>query len=67
MYNSLLYQIENGVTITLNRPDVYNAFNEELSAEFIDSLKKAGKDDSVRVVVITGAGKAFALVRFTRC
>jgi 2-(1,2-epoxy-1,2-dihydrophenyl)acetyl-CoA isomerase len=60
MYNSLLYQIENGVcTITLNRPDVYNAFNEELSAEFIDSLKKAGKDDSVRVVVITGAGKAF--------
>ncbi len=60
MYNSLLYTIADGVcTITLNRPDVYNAFNEELSAEFIDALKKSVKDDAVRVVVITGAGKAF--------
>ncbi|MBS1595150.1 MAG: enoyl-CoA hydratase/isomerase family protein [Bacteroidetes bacterium] len=60
MYNSLLYTIADGVcTITLNRPDVYNAFNEELSAEFIDALKKSAKDDAVRVVVITGAGKAF--------
>ncbi|MBS1619896.1 MAG: enoyl-CoA hydratase/isomerase family protein [Bacteroidetes bacterium] len=60
MYNSLLYTIADGVcTITLNRPDVYNAFNEELSVEFIDALKKSAKDDAVRVVVITGAGKAF--------
>lgn len=60
MYNSLLYTIADGVcTITLNRPDVYNAFNEELSAEFIDALKKSAKDEVVRVVVITGAGKAF--------
>ena len=60
MYNSLLFQIENGVgTITLNRPEVYNALNEELSAELIDALKKANKDDSIRVVVLTGAGKAF--------
>lgn len=60
MYNSLLYTIADGVcTITLNRPDVYNAFNEELSAEFIDALKKSAKDEAVRVVVITGAGKAF--------
>ena len=60
MYNSLLYTIADGVcTITLNRPDVYNAFNEELSAELIDALKKSAKDESVRVVVLTGAGKAF--------
>ena len=60
MYNSLLYTIADGVcTITLNRPDVYNAFNEELSAELIDALKKTAKDDSVRAVVLTGAGKAF--------
>ncbi|MFN8309988.1 MAG: enoyl-CoA hydratase-related protein [Chitinophagales bacterium] len=60
MYTSLLYELNGAVcTITLNRPDVYNAFNETLSAEFIDALKKASKDDAVRVVVITGAGKAF--------
>ncbi len=60
MYNSLLYVIENGVaTITLNRPDSYNAFTEELSAEFIDALKKANKDATIKVVVITGAGKGF--------
>ena len=60
MYNSLLYTNTDGVcTITLNRPDVYNAFNEELSAEFIDALKKTAKDESIRVVVLTGAGKAF--------
>lgn len=60
MYNSLLYTIADGVgTITLNRPEVYNAFNEELSAELIDALKKAAKDEAVRVVVLTGAGKAF--------
>src|SRR4051812_9271947 len=60
MYNSLLYTIADSVcTITLNRPDVYNAFNEELSAELIDALKKSAKDEAVRVVVLTGAGKAF--------
>jgi 2-(1,2-epoxy-1,2-dihydrophenyl)acetyl-CoA isomerase len=60
MYNSLLYTNTDSVcTITLNRPDVYNAFNEELSAEMIDALKKTAKDESIRVVIITGAGKAF--------
>lgn len=60
MYNSLLYEINNAVcTITLNRPDVFNSFNEELSAEIIEALKKAAKDETVRAVVITGAGKAF--------
>jgi len=60
MYNTLLYTNADGVcTITLNRPEVYNAFNEELSAELIDALKKTAKDDSIRVVVLTGSGKAF--------
>jgi 2-(1,2-epoxy-1,2-dihydrophenyl)acetyl-CoA isomerase len=60
MYNSLLYTNADGVcTLTLNRPDVYNAFNEEQSAEILDALKKIAKDDSIRVVVLTGAGKAF--------
>jgi 2-(1,2-epoxy-1,2-dihydrophenyl)acetyl-CoA isomerase len=60
MYNTVTYSIENGIcSIALNRPEVFNSFNEELSAEFIDALKKATKDESIRVVIITGTGKAF--------
>ncbi len=60
MYNTVLFSVEGGVcSITLNRPDVFNSFNEELSAEFIDALKKANKEAEVRVVVISGTGKAF--------
>ncbi|MEQ8926165.1 MAG: enoyl-CoA hydratase-related protein [Fulvivirga sp.] len=60
MFEFLKYEIDNGVaTITLNRPEVYNAFNDGLSYELQDALKQATRDDSVRVVVITGEGKAF--------
>lgn len=60
MFNSLIYDLKDNVcTITLNRPDVYNAFNNELSFELQDALKQATKDPDVRVVVLTGAGKAF--------
>jgi 2-(1,2-epoxy-1,2-dihydrophenyl)acetyl-CoA isomerase len=45
--------------ITLNRPDVFNAFNNEQSYELQYVLKEVKKDQSVRVVVLTGAGKAF--------
>lgn len=47
------------VTITLNREDVFNAFNETQSYELQAALKQANKDSEVRVVVLTGAGKAF--------
>jgi 2-(1,2-epoxy-1,2-dihydrophenyl)acetyl-CoA isomerase len=58
---ALLIDIRDGIaTITLNRPEVYNAFNDPLSYELQDALKKAEKDASVRVVVLTGAGKAFS-------
>lgn len=59
-YKFLLYRVENGVaTITLNRPDVYNALNDEITFELQDVLKAVAKDDAVRVVVLTGEGKAF--------
>ncbi len=60
MYQFLKYTLDAGVaTITLNRPDVYNALNDEITFELQDAFKKVGKDSSVRVVVLTGEGKAF--------
>lgn len=60
MYNTLLFEVQDNIcTITLNRPDRYNAFNDEMSFEFIDALKKVRKDPEIRVCILTGAGKAF--------
>ena len=47
-------------TVTLNRPDVHNAFNEVMIAELTEIFKKIAKDDEVRVVVLTGSGKSFS-------
>ncbi|MHC4948196.1 MAG: enoyl-CoA hydratase-related protein [Planctomycetota bacterium] len=47
-------------TITLNRPDVLNAINDAVTTELGDALKAAARDADVRVVVITGAGRAFS-------
>lgn len=60
-YTTLLYALANNIlTITLNRPDVYNAFNEAMKKELNDALKEAEKDPNVRCIVIRGAGdKAF--------
>jgi len=60
MYKTVKLEITDGVAqITLNRPEVYNAFNDDLSYELQDAIKVVSKDKKVRVVVITGAGKAF--------
>jgi 2-(1,2-epoxy-1,2-dihydrophenyl)acetyl-CoA isomerase len=60
MFEHLLYEVTESVcTITLNRPEVYNAINDKLSYELQDAFKQAGTDDTVRVVVLTGAGKGF--------
>ena len=59
-YETIIYEVQDGVgTITLNRPDSYNAANEQLTTELQDALAAATDDDNVRVVVLTGAGKAF--------
>lgn len=46
-------------TLTLNRPDSYNAINDAISYELQDAWKQLKRNDEVRVVVFTGAGKAF--------
>lgn len=59
-YKFLLFGNTNGTaTISLNRPGVYNALNDEITFELQDAFKAVAKDDSVRVVVLTGEGKAF--------
>lgn len=61
MPEALVAAIEEGIyVLTLNRPQVMNAFNEELNRALSEALRKAETDDSVRCVVITGAGKAFS-------
>jgi len=46
-------------TITLNRPESLNAFNMSMGEEFLDALLACGRDESIRVVVIGGEGRAF--------
>jgi 2-(1,2-epoxy-1,2-dihydrophenyl)acetyl-CoA isomerase len=46
-------------TITLDRPDKLNAVNGALATSLVTALDDAGRDDAVRVVVLTGAGRAF--------
>ncbi len=59
-FKFLKFELADGAAaITLNRPDVYNALNDGLTFELQDALKKCARDESVRVVVLTGEGKAF--------
>lgn len=46
-------------TITMNRPEVLNALNHTMFEEFLAALAEVNRDEDVRVVIITGAGKAF--------
>lgn len=60
MFEHLLYQTTDSIcTITLNRPDVFNAIDDKLSYELQDAFKKAAADETIRVIVLTGAGKGF--------
>lgn len=58
--NPILLHIENGIaTITLNRPDKFNSFTKEMALMFQNILDDISTNDEVRVIVITGSGKAF--------
>ncbi|HAH11835.1 MAG TPA: enoyl-CoA hydratase [Alphaproteobacteria bacterium] len=59
-YEQIATAIDKGVmTLTLNRPEKMNAFTGTMMSELIDVFEKVNKDDEVRAVVVTGAGKAF--------
>jgi enoyl-CoA hydratase len=61
-YHHLLFERrENGVLlITMNRPDVYNAADEEMHSQLATVWTDVSRDPDTRVAVITGAGKAFS-------
>ena len=59
-FEHLIYSVDNLVaTITLNRPETLNALTPSMRKNFAAALELAENDDSVRVIVITGAGKGF--------
>jgi 2-(1,2-epoxy-1,2-dihydrophenyl)acetyl-CoA isomerase len=56
-YQTILYEISGNIlTITLNRPDVFNAFNEQMKLDLNDAFKQADKDNAVRCIVLRGSG-----------
>jgi enoyl-CoA hydratase/carnithine racemase len=61
-YKTVLFDVVDGVaTITLNRPEVLNAFNQQMLEEFAEIWKRCRVDDDVRVVVLRAAGgRAFS-------
>jgi enoyl-CoA hydratase/carnithine racemase len=59
-YTQILYDVKDRIlTITLNRPEKLNAFTGVMMTEMIDALDRANKDDNIRAIVVTGAGRAF--------
>src|SRR4030095_16183566 len=59
-YESILLQSVDGIArITLNRPDRLNSFTSAMHAELREALTQVGSDRSVRVLLLTGAGRGF--------
>ena len=59
-YQQILYSVHERIaTVTLNRPEALNAWTDVMAEEVWDAMHDAERDDAVRVVVLTGAGRAF--------
>jgi enoyl-CoA hydratase/carnithine racemase len=60
-YRTIRYEVADRVlTMTLARPDKMNAFDPVMMAEFLDAFDQADRDDAVRAIIVTGAGRAFS-------
>ncbi|MBE2220964.1 MAG: enoyl-CoA hydratase/isomerase family protein [Anaerolineae bacterium] len=60
VYETLIYEIQDNVAlITMNRPDKRNALNATLNADLLSAFQQAQADETIRAVVLTGAGKGF--------
>ena len=59
-YQDILYEVEDGIaTVTMNRPNMLNAFTGVMLDEIIDAIDRTDADDDVRAVIFTGAGSGF--------
>ncbi|MBE9501429.1 MAG: enoyl-CoA hydratase/isomerase family protein, partial [Chloroflexi bacterium] len=60
-YNTVILTKEEGVaTLTLNRPETLNAWNEEMGREALQAVEEIRRDSEARVLVVTGAGRGFS-------
>jgi enoyl-CoA hydratase/carnithine racemase len=60
MFNAIRYEVDSGIaTIRLHRPQRLNAFTVEMARELVEAFDLADADDAVRVVIVTGEGRAF--------
>jgi 2-(1,2-epoxy-1,2-dihydrophenyl)acetyl-CoA isomerase len=61
MSDTVIYEQQHGVAIiSMNRPDSLNGFTPELCEDLLQAFEKAEQDESVRVIVFTGEGRAFS-------
>ena len=62
MEQSVIYNVDdrNIATVTLNRADKHNAFNDEMIIELTRLFKKAGEDENVRALILRAEGKSFS-------
>ena len=59
-HEQITYEVDHGIaTVTLSRPHRLNAFTVQMMRELIDAFDQADADDDVRVVIVTGSGRAF--------
>src|SRR5271170_2602375 len=59
-YETIKYEVaEQILTITLNRPEKLNAFNAAMQKEMIEAFDAADRDDNIRAIIVTGAGRGF--------
>jgi enoyl-CoA hydratase/carnithine racemase len=59
-YNDILTDLDGGIlTITMNRPEKLNAATLPMTMELVDAFDQADRDDAVRVIILTGAGRGF--------
>src|SRR4051812_36431471 len=61
MYEAIIYSTAGSIaTIKLNRPEKLNAFGGPMREEILDALEHVGRDDGIRVLVVTGEGRGFS-------
>ncbi|HKI73434.1 MAG TPA: enoyl-CoA hydratase/isomerase family protein, partial [Pseudomonadales bacterium] len=60
MKDWVLYEVNDAIaTVTINRPEKRNAMTYAMLGDFIETMERAGSDESARVVILTGSGGAF--------